>query len=83
MAALLAEVKESTRRLSALVAAVRSYSQLDRASVQLTDVDEGLESTLVMLAHRLGAASPSSATTPPTSPASRRTPASSTRSGPT
>jgi signal transduction histidine kinase len=52
-AGLLAEVKESTRRVSDLVAAVRSYSQLDRASVQLTDVREGLESTLVMLAPKL------------------------------
>jgi signal transduction histidine kinase len=52
---LLAEVKESTRRISDLVAAVRSYSQLDRASMQQTDVAEGLESTLVMLAHRIPA----------------------------
>jgi signal transduction histidine kinase len=53
MSALLAETKESTRRVSDLVAAVRSYSQLDRASVQLLDLTEGLESTLVMLAHKL------------------------------
>jgi signal transduction histidine kinase len=52
-ATLLAEVKESTRRISELVAAVKSYSQLDRASVQPTDVTEGLESTLVMLKHRI------------------------------
>ncbi|MGZ4611031.1 MAG: sensor histidine kinase [Actinomycetes bacterium] len=52
-ATLLAEVKESTRRISGLVAAVKSYSQLDRASMQQTDVAEGLESTLVMLAHRI------------------------------
>jgi signal transduction histidine kinase len=52
---LLAEVKESTRRISDLVAAVRSYSQLDRASMQQTDVAEGLDSTLVMLAHRIPA----------------------------
>ncbi|MFL6128161.1 MAG: sensor histidine kinase [Mycobacteriales bacterium] len=52
MAALLAEVTESTRRVSDLIAVVRSYSQLDRASLQWTDVTEGLESTLVMLAHR-------------------------------
>jgi signal transduction histidine kinase len=51
--ALLSEVKEATRRISDLVAAVRSYSQLDRASVQETDVAEGIESTLVMLAHKL------------------------------
>ena len=50
---LLAEVKESTRRISDLVAAVRSYSQLDRATTQRTDVAEGLESTLVMLAARI------------------------------
>ena len=52
-AGLLAEIKESTRRISDLVAAVKSYSQLDRASMQRTDVVEGLESTLVMLAHRI------------------------------
>ena len=52
-AGLLAEVKESTRRVSDLVAAVRSYSRLDRASVHLIDVREGLESTLVMLAPKL------------------------------
>jgi signal transduction histidine kinase len=53
MTTLLSEVKESTRRISDLVAAVRSYTQLDRASMQQTDVTEGVESTLVMLAHKL------------------------------
>ena len=52
-ATLLSEVKESTRRISELVAAVRSYSQMDRASLQPIDVTEGLESTLVMLGHKL------------------------------
>ena len=52
---LLAEVKESTRRISELVGAVKSYSQLDRASMQETDVAEGLESTLVMLKHKIPA----------------------------
>jgi signal transduction histidine kinase len=52
---LLQEVKESTRRISDLVAAVKSYSQLDRAAMQQTDLAEGLESTLVMLAHRMDA----------------------------
>ncbi len=51
--ALLSEVKESTARISALVAAVRSYSQLDRASLQDIDVSEGIDSTLVMLQHKL------------------------------
>ncbi|HET6627615.1 MAG TPA: ATP-binding protein [Nocardioidaceae bacterium] len=50
---LLSEVKESTRRVSELVGAVRSYSQMDRASLQEIDVTEGLESTLVMLGHKL------------------------------
>jgi signal transduction histidine kinase len=53
MAGLLAEVTESTGRVSDLIGVVRSYSQLDRASLQWTDVAEGLENTLVMLAHRL------------------------------
>jgi signal transduction histidine kinase len=53
MTTLLAEVRESTHRISDLVAAVRSYSQMDRASVQKVDVTDGLESTLVMLSHRL------------------------------
>ncbi len=50
---LLSEVKESTRRISELVAAVRSYSQLDRGAMQQVDVRDGLESTLVMLGHKL------------------------------
>ena len=51
---LLAEMKESTQRISALVAAVKSYTQMDRASLQRIDVTDGLESTLVMLGHQLG-----------------------------
>ena len=50
---LLGEIREATHRVSELVSAVRSYSQLDRALVQQTDVTEGLESTLVMLGHKL------------------------------
>jgi signal transduction histidine kinase len=51
---LLSEMKESTGRISALVDAVKSYSQVDRASLQQVDVTEGIESTLVMLGHKLG-----------------------------
>jgi signal transduction histidine kinase len=51
--ALLSEVKESTTRITALVGAVKSYSQVDRASLQLIDVTDGIESTLLMLAHKL------------------------------
>ncbi len=32
---------------------MKSYSQMDRASMQYTDVTEGLESTLVMLGHKM------------------------------
>ena len=53
VAALLGEVRESTRRISELVAAVRSYSQMDRASLQQVDVADGLDSTLVILGHKL------------------------------
>ena len=52
-AMLLSDIKESSRRISGLVAAVRSYSQMDRASMQRIDVTDGLESTLVMLGHKL------------------------------
>ena len=55
VATLLSEVKESTRRISELVGAVRSYSQMDRASLQHMNVTDGLESTLVMLSQKLGA----------------------------
>ncbi|MFI7589301.1 sensor histidine kinase [Spongisporangium articulatum] len=50
---LLADVRESTTRISKLIGAVRSYTQMDRASVQLVDLTEGLESTLAMLTSQL------------------------------
>ena len=53
VATLVSEVKESTRRISELVGTFKSYSQMDRASIQPTDVADGLESTLVMLSHKL------------------------------
>jgi signal transduction histidine kinase len=50
---LLGEVREATTRISELVSAVRSYTQMDRATLQPVDVREGLESTLTMLGHKL------------------------------
>jgi len=50
---LLSELTDTTNRISQLVASVKSYSQLDRASVQRADIHEGIESTLVMLAAKL------------------------------
>jgi signal transduction histidine kinase len=53
VAALLRQVRESTRRVSELVAAVKAYSQMDRASLQRVDVRDGLESTLLVMGPRL------------------------------
>jgi signal transduction histidine kinase len=50
---LMGEVREATGRISELVSAVRSYTQMDRATWQPVDVREGLESTLTMLGHKL------------------------------
>jgi signal transduction histidine kinase len=52
---LLGEVKEATHRVSELVKDVKDYTNLDRASVQRTDLTEGLESTLAILRHRIPA----------------------------
>jgi signal transduction histidine kinase len=50
---LLGSVKEATRRISGLVDSAKAYSQVDRPALQLVDVTEGIESTLVMLGHKL------------------------------
>ena len=50
---LVSEVKEATGRVSDLVGTVKSYSQLDRASLQDIDVTEGIDSTLVVLGEKL------------------------------
>ncbi len=52
--ALLGEVRGSAQLVSDLVGSVKSYSQLDRGSYQRISVGEGLDSTLAVLAHRLG-----------------------------
>ena len=50
---LIAEAQDATRRISDLVSAVKSYAQLDRAAVQDVRVVDGLESTLIMLGHKM------------------------------
>ena len=50
---LLSELTDTTSRISHLVEAVKSYSQMDRAALQSIDVHDGIESTLVMLAPKL------------------------------
>ena len=51
---LLGEITDSITRISALVGAARQYSQLDRAPYQVVDVHELLDSTLIMLADKIG-----------------------------
>jgi PAS domain S-box-containing protein len=46
-------VGRSTRRISELVGAVKAYSFMDRAVEQEVDVHEGIENTLVILAHKV------------------------------
>ncbi len=51
---LMAEIEDSTTRISTLVAAARQYSQLDRAPYQTVDVHDLLDSTLLMLSAKIG-----------------------------
>jgi signal transduction histidine kinase len=51
---LLREIGDATARITALVAAAKQYSQLDRAPHQTIDLHDGLDATLVMLARKLG-----------------------------
>jgi signal transduction histidine kinase len=50
---LASELAESTGRMSALVAAVKSYAYMDRGELVEADVHEGLETTLTVLGHKL------------------------------
>jgi signal transduction histidine kinase len=50
---LVAELKESTARMSALVGAVKSYAYLDRGALVEVDLHEGIETTLMILGHKL------------------------------
>jgi signal transduction histidine kinase len=47
------ELQESTRRMSALVGAVKTYAYMDRGGLVEVDLHEGLETTLAVLAHKL------------------------------
>jgi signal transduction histidine kinase len=51
---LMDEIGDSTTRVSTLIAAAKQYSQMDRAPYQVADVHELLDSTLAMLAPKLG-----------------------------
>jgi signal transduction histidine kinase len=47
------ELQESTARMSALVGAVKTYAYMDRGEMVEVDLHEGLETTLVVLGHKL------------------------------
>src|SRR3954452_15401210 len=50
---LLSEIKSSTSRISELVRSIKEYSYMDRMPQQDVDVHDAIESTLVMLNHKL------------------------------
>jgi signal transduction histidine kinase len=53
IARLIADIEHSTCRISELVKAIKEYSFMDQAPRQEVDVARGIESTLVMLTHKL------------------------------
>jgi len=50
---LLAEINQGTTRISEIVKSLKSYVYLDQAPMQLIDIHEGLDNTLVMLRSKL------------------------------
>ncbi|HWH14925.1 MAG TPA: ATP-binding protein [Miltoncostaeaceae bacterium] len=50
---LAAEIADSTQRMSRLVGAVKTYAYMDRGELVEVDLHEGLETTLVILGHKL------------------------------
>jgi signal transduction histidine kinase len=47
------EIQNSAGRISELVGAMKEYSHLDKGPFALVDIHEGLESTLVIMQHKL------------------------------
>jgi signal transduction histidine kinase len=50
---LASEIAESTERMGKLVKAIKAYAFMDRGELVETDIHEGLETTLVVLGHKL------------------------------
>jgi signal transduction histidine kinase len=50
---LLYEIKSSATRISDLVSAVKSYAYVDQTPLQHVDIRQGIESSLIMLQHKL------------------------------
>ena len=51
----LAEISQGSGRISEIVKALKGYSYLDQAPVQEVDVHDGIDSTLIILRHKLKA----------------------------
>lgn len=49
----LAQIKQSSSRVSELIKAMKDYSYMDRGPLQEVDVHEGIDSTLTILKHKL------------------------------
>jgi signal transduction histidine kinase len=50
---LAAQIAESTDRMSKLVKAIKAYGYMDRGELVDTDINEGLQTTLIVLGHKL------------------------------
>jgi signal transduction histidine kinase len=50
---LLREIEAGSERISELVGAIKRYTHMDKATSKKVDVHEGLNSTLIMLGHKL------------------------------
>ena len=53
IARLLSSMKTGTQRVKDIVVSLRNYSRLDEAVIKAVDVHEGIDSTLLILNHRL------------------------------
>jgi signal transduction histidine kinase/predicted CoA-binding protein len=51
---LIAEVDQGAGRISEIVKSLKTYSYLDQAPIQEVDIQEGLESTLIILRSKIG-----------------------------
>jgi len=50
---LLCQIEQSTGRIAEMVKAVKSYTYMDQSPMQEVNIQEGVESTLTMLGHKL------------------------------
>ncbi len=80
---LLEEIGQGAGRISEIVKALKGYTYLDQAPIQMVDIHDGLDSTLVILRSKLKQGITVHREYAPTCPTSRPAAANSTRSGQT